>query len=178
MVGVMSIAAMAPTTLLMPKLIANMRLAEMYYTRPPADRPRFLLELICEAIEGNSKVKRVLTNHVFLRPNRSDKHKFWRGTSNYPTLAQEAHRLCKAVVGVGVDAVISGGWDLFDQLASTEQHVLEVVLTKTNRPTSTAIGQGQLKQGRQLGPLARLAYSAALTAARVSVVRTERRHAA
>lgn len=156
----------------------NMRLAEMYYTHPPADRPRFLLELIREAIEGNSKVKRVLTNRVFLRPDRSDKHKFWRGTSNYPTLAQEAHRLSKEVVGVGIDAVISGGWDLFGRLVAAEDHVLEAALTDAICPTSTAIEQDPLKQGRQLGPLTRLAYSVALAAARVSVVRTERRDAA
>ena len=82
-------------------------MCETYYGFPPAQRPAYLLELITKAREGNGVIRRILTNRVLLQPrNRSQKVIHWRGSRNYPTIAQEAHAFCKWYFDAGIAYVI------------------------------------------------------------------------
>lgn len=80
-------------------------LSATYYALQPADRPVWLRNLIERARQGDTKVKRVLTNRVFLRPRE-----YAIGKATYsehlPTVAQEAHTLCKYMWNAGVEYVI------------------------------------------------------------------------
>ncbi len=154
----------------------NMRLAESYYSHPPADRPKYLVNLIVLARQGNNEIKRVLTNRLFLRAfPAEERHKCWRGN---PTVAQEAHRLCKTVVGVGVLAVIEGGDRRLTQLTEASCEALEVALYDPHSAPLPANRIVRLPKDRVLSSLALRAYEAALGSSAVSVVRTERREAA
>lgn len=87
----------------------HMRMCEAYYGLPPKERPAYLIGLITQARQSNAKIKRILTNHLLLRPNGKVQPRviFWRASSNYPTIAQEAHAFCKWHFDAGVAFVIS-----------------------------------------------------------------------
>lgn len=87
---------------------AHMRMCETYYCLPPMERPAYLFGLITQARQGNSQIKRILTNHLLLRPSGQLQRRviFWRAASNYPTIAQEANTFCKWHFGAGIKLVI------------------------------------------------------------------------
>lgn len=71
-------------------------LAEKLYSLPPFDRFGYIEEMIQIARSGDHpKLRKIMTNPAFIYPNPSDKHLFWRGTSEYCTIAQAADRYCR-----------------------------------------------------------------------------------
>jgi len=78
-----------------------------YYTMPPAHRPVFLHGLIKLAQEGDKRITRLLTNLKLLRASpKGPRNLFYRGSPQYPTLAQEAHAFSKWYYDAGIRYVI------------------------------------------------------------------------
>ena len=73
------------------------RLAEEFYTRPPAERLGFMKDLIDYARSGNDAVLRdILSNYKLLHPHPiEDRYLFHRGSRSYSTIAQVASRYCR-----------------------------------------------------------------------------------
>lgn len=72
------------------------RLAETLYSMPPAERLGYMEELVQLARSGDCpKLRKILTNPAFIRPNPQDEHLFWRGSPAYCTIAQAADRYCR-----------------------------------------------------------------------------------
>ena len=81
-------------------------LAATYYALPPTERVVWLRNLIERARKGDTAVKRVLTNAALLRPREYQLSKAATYSERLPTLAQEAHALCKFMWDAGIAYVI------------------------------------------------------------------------
>jgi hypothetical protein len=128
-------------------------MAELYYKTIPADRPEFLINLIELAIHGDSKAKAVMTNWVFHRANPvEDSHMCYWGR---PTLAQEAYRMCKQALGVGVSAIVQRGLKGLADLRAIPAEDLLSALQNFPLPEDGVV---HVEEGR-MGPLAFRAYS-------------------
>lgn len=129
------------------------RMAELYYKTIPADRPEFLLNLIELAIHGENKAKAVMTNWVFHRANPvEDSHMCYWGR---PTLAQEANRMCKQALGVGVSTIVQRGEQALADLRDIPAEDLLEALQNCPLPQSGVV---YVEDGK-MGPLAFRAYS-------------------
>ena len=72
------------------------RLAETLYSLAPAERLGYIEELVQLARSGDQpKLRKIMTNPAFIRPNPQDTYLFWRGTSAYCTIAQAADIYCR-----------------------------------------------------------------------------------
>jgi hypothetical protein len=73
-----------------------LRLAETLYSLPPAARLGYINHIIGLARDGHCpKIRKILTNPSFIRPDKSKKHLFYRGQpGNFCTIAQAANRYC------------------------------------------------------------------------------------
>lgn len=85
----------------------HMRMCEVYYGLAPKERPAYLLGLIDKARQGDTQLRRILTNYVLLRNTEiMPRVIHWRGSKNYPTIAQEAHAFCKWHFDAGIAYVL------------------------------------------------------------------------
>lgn len=86
------------------------RLSETLYNLPPIERLGYMEELVQLARSGDCpKLRKIMTNPAFIRPNPKDTHLFWRGTSVYCTIAQAADLYCRnSPWRASVDKVVRG----------------------------------------------------------------------
>lgn len=72
------------------------RLTETLYSMPLTERLGYMEELVQLARSGDCpKLRKIMTNPAFIRPSRQDRKLFWRGSSEYCTIAQAADRYCR-----------------------------------------------------------------------------------
>ena len=153
----------------------NMRLSEEYYSTPLKDRGNYLVGLIRWAVDHGGRVKRILTNKIWHEANPAvDRHMCWR---NNPTLAQQAHQLCRAAVGFGVSKVIKDGEALLRRLEEIPADDLAKLLMPMDCAPCPQGSTTTLHRTPPMSALARRAYELATKSARISVVRTVRRDA-
>ena len=74
----------------------SIRLAETLYSLPPAARLGYIERIIWLARDGHCpKVRKILTNPAFIRPDYDKKHLFYRRQPfSFCTIAQAANRYC------------------------------------------------------------------------------------
>lgn len=118
-----------------------MRLTEMLYCMPTHERLGFVRGIIQGACEGNTMLKRILTNQHFLSAGLDKRYLYWRGRSEYPNIAKVANRYCRRYLKAGVREVVSGKlqtdislfeprvetWEEFCAPAMTVQSVLSII---------------------------------------------------
>lgn len=140
----------------------NYRLAELYYKTPLPERPSFLVSLIRLGLEGDGRVKELLTSEFFLRADPvKEGYKCFGGR---PTLAQEAHKLCMGSLGYGIGKLFEVREGGFIKLEAASPAQLLEVMTPPPAPKPPVMYIPE-----DMGPLAMRAYVVMLEFAGVTV---------
>ena len=86
------------------------RLSEIYYCTPPAERLGFVKDLIDHArAGGDAQLRDILSNFKLLRPNpKEDLFLFYRRKPHHLTIAQVTARYCKRFWKANVKEVVYG----------------------------------------------------------------------